>query len=213
MRAVKGIPRRMVSSGRPGETVPWGAIRPLGPLVPASGVGAVRFPTEVRVAFDGRSLLVRFECLDPDPWSTLRARDADLWTEEVVELFVAPGEGDPASYAEIEVNPAGAVFDAWVDNPEGDRRTMRVDRSWDLDGLEALAGVGGAGWWVELTVPLAPIAQRSGVPVGDTWRANFYRIDRPRDGAPAEFSCWSPTRTEPADFHVPGRFGFLGVKS
>jgi hypothetical protein len=40
------------------------------------------------------------------------------------------------------------------------------------------------------------------------WRANFYRIERPRGGRP-ELSCWSPTFTDPPDFHRPERFGVL----
>ena len=46
----------------------------------------------------------------------------------------------------------------------------------------------------------------------DTWRANLYRIERPRDAAP-EYSCWSPTLTDPADFHKPARFGVLRLES
>jgi hypothetical protein len=55
------------------------------------------------------------------------------------------------------------------------------------------------------------IPWRSVAPPGDLprmWRANFYRIERPRDGEP-EFSCWSATLTDPADFHRPARFGVL----
>jgi hypothetical protein len=40
------------------------------------------------------------------------------------------------------------------------------------------------------------------------WRANFFRIERPR-GGDHEFSCWSPTFTDPPDFHRPGFFGRL----
>ena len=80
--------------------------------------------TVVRTAYDDDALLVRFECDDRDIWATHRDRDAPLWEEEVVELFVAPGEGDPSDYLEIEVNPLGAIFDARVTNPHG---TARLD--------------------------------------------------------------------------------------
>ncbi|MEZ4835614.1 MAG: hypothetical protein R2873_27085 [Caldilineaceae bacterium] len=58
---------------------------------------------------------------------------------------------------------------------------------------------------------IAPAREKPAV-----WRANFYRIERPREGRsvhPTEFSCWSPTLTEPADFHRPARFGILTLSA
>jgi hypothetical protein len=43
---------------------------------------------------------------------------------------------------------------------------------------------------------------------GETWRANFFRIDRhPELGD--EYSAWQPTMRSPADFHVGEAFGTL----
>jgi hypothetical protein len=55
-----------------------------------------------------------------------------------------------------------------------------------------------------LKIPLAELA--GGGPLPRRWRANFFRIDR---GSPNEFSAWSPTWTDPADFHAAARFGIL----
>ena len=41
---------------------------------------------------------------------------------------------------------------------------------------------------------------------GTVWRVNFYRIER---GDETEFTAWSPTYRDPADFHVPDCFGEL----
>ncbi len=183
-------------------------------LVRADGGGAVRLATVVRVAYDGARLEVRFDCVDPDPWSTFERRDDPLWEQEVVELFLAPGDDDPRRYVEIEVSPRGVPFDAVVDNPDGDRATLRVDAAWDCAGLGVEVGRGrageGTGWWAELSVPLDPVRDALGATAAcRTWRANFYRIDRPRDGGVDEFSAWSPTGRRPPDFHVPSRFGRL----
>jgi hypothetical protein len=166
------------------------------------------------VTHDGERLDVRFECVDPDPWSTFERRDDPLWEQEVVELFLAPGTADPRRYVEFEVSPNGVPFDAIVDNPDGDRATLRADREWDCPGLAVDAGRmrGGhrEGWWAELSIPLASVLEALGVAVAPSaWRANFYRIDRPRDGGDDEFSAWSPTGRNPPDFHVPSRFGVL----
>ncbi len=162
--------------------------------------------TSVRIAHDAEALLLRFDCNDRDIWATHTRRDAPLWEEEVVELFVAPGEDDPTDYIEIEVNPNGAIFDARVTNPQGRRDTMRVDAAWNAPGLVASVSRPLPGSWrVELTVPWTALCEGLLPPV---WRANFFRIERPREGAP-EFSCWSPTFTDPPDFHKPAAFGRL----
>lgn len=90
------------------------------------------------------------------------------------------------------------------------------------DGTLAAPGADGAlaaqDWWAALAIPWTALAAtgaaaehraaRRGAPPPRLWRANFYRIERPRDG-PAELSCWSPTLTAPPDFHQPPRFGTL----
>jgi hypothetical protein len=166
--------------------------------------------TRVEVLDDGDRLHVRFDCDDPEPWSTLTARDAPLWQEEVVELFVAPGAATPRRYVEIEVNPAGALFDALVDSPHGDRRGMLVDPGWNCADLESSVSPwpDGSGWSARLALPWRALAAGAGVGHESSWRVNFFRIDRPH-GAPAEFSAWSPTGIRPADFHRPARFGIL----
>lgn len=174
-----------------------------------------RQPTRLTLSNDGHAMHVRFDCLDVDFWSTFTCRDEPLWQEEVVEVFLAPGEGDPRRYVEIEVSPAGVVFDAVISNPTGLRRDLVADTAWDCPGLEAAAGSSATGWWASLAIPWRSVLAALGAPeepMPATWRANFYRIDRPRDGSPPEFSAASPTLVTPADFHRPERFGRLVVE-
>jgi hypothetical protein len=162
--------------------------------------------TRVRMAYDVGALLLRFDCDDRDIWATHSRRDAPLWEEEVVELFVAPGENDPSDYVEIEINPLGAIFDARVTNPEGRRESMRVDATWNAVGLVAVVGRRSPQTWsAEIEIPWSDLC--GGAPPR-VWRANFFRIERPRDGN-HEFSCWSPTFADPPDFHKPRYFGRL----
>jgi hypothetical protein len=195
------IPRSTVPS-RP-SPFSWDEIPPLSPLVLADGSGAPEQATTVRLCWDEGALRVRFECEDRDAWGTYRKRDEPLWQEEVVEVFLAPGEEDPVDYAEIEVSPLGVLFDARIHNPTSLRPDMTADVAWDCPGLHWKVGRGSSrqDWWAELSIPLEPLSER-------IWRANFYRVERPRDGSP-EYSCWSPTLTDPADFHKPARFGVL----
>jgi len=162
--------------------------------------------TAVRIAHDALALLLLFDCNDRDIWATHARRDAPLWEEEVVELFVAPGEDDPSEYFEIEVNPLGAIFDARVTNPQGWRDSMRVDATWNAAGLvAAVSRPSPESWRAEIVIPWNDLCE--GTPPR-VWRANFFRIERPRDGDP-EFSCWSPTFVDPPDFHKPASFGRL----
>jgi hypothetical protein len=192
------VPRRRSRS--------WDGVPPLPPLTLVDGSGAPVQATVVRLAWDEEALHVRFDCEDRDAWGTYRKRDEPLWQEEVVEVFLAPGEEDPVHYAEFEVSPLGVVFDAWIHNPTSMRKDMTADVAWDCPGLRWEAGRGDRreDWWAELSIPWQGITEDP----PRIWRANFYRVERPRDGE-AEFTAWSPTLTRPADFHKPARFGVL----
>ncbi len=186
----------------------WDEVSPLPPFTLADGSGPARQQTVTRVCYDDQALYVRFNCQDEDIWGTYTQRDEPLYDEEVVELFLAPGAEDPVSYYEIEVSPNGVIFDAQVYNPTSQRADMQVDLDWDCPGIrwEARRDDAARQWWATLVVPWAAVAPPGDLPI--IWRANFYRIERPRS-AEAEFSCWSPTLTQPADFHKPAYFGRL----
>jgi hypothetical protein len=182
------------------------------PILPsfqlADGSGPALQQTRARLCWNDEGLHVRFDCEDRDAWGTFQHRDDPIWQEEAVEIFLAPGEEDPVRYFEFEVSPLGVLFDAAIHNPTSQRAGMTGDPSWDCPGLRWAAGRGNArqDWWAEISIPWAGISS-SGEPPR-IWRANLYRIERPRDAEP-EFSGWSPTLTRPADFHKPGRFGVL----
>jgi hypothetical protein len=161
---------------------------------------APRLSTAIRVGLRDGAFLVRFDGRDDGCVATLKKRDDPLWKEDVFEVFLSPDD-PPLAYYEFEVNPLGAILDARVDSPEGRRATMRVDVSWDCPGFSARVRRRERRWSALLRIPLAPMGQQERV-----WRANFYRVDR---GENDEYSAWSPTMAEPADFHVPAKFGYL----
>jgi hypothetical protein len=160
-----------------------------------------RLSTGVRVGLRAGRLLVRFDGRDDGVVATHTRRDAPLWEEDVFEVFLS-ATSPPTVYYEFEVNPRGAVFDARVVSPSGDRASMSVDASFQAAGLTARAGTRSGSWWALLAIPLAAL----GASRATRLAANFFRIDRgPRD----EYSAWSPTFADPPDFHVPARFGTL----
>jgi hypothetical protein len=198
-------PETWVASA-PLEEMPWGSIGEVFQLVRNSDGARPDQATEVRACHDPTALYLRFDCADRDAWGTHTERNAPLYEEEVVEVFLAPGTSAPTRYFELEISPRGVLFAAAIHNPTGKRADLTADLRWECPGLRWAAGMKGVGqdWWAALAIPwttLAPLPE-------PLWRANFYRIERPRDGA-AEFTAWSPTWTTPADFHRPEYFGVL----
>ncbi len=192
----------------------WRGIPPLSPLIHAHNGERPVEATEVRACWDAECLYVSFSCKDADIWGNFEHRDDPLYDEEVVELFVCP-TGDLRHYFELELSPLNVLFDARVFNPDGDRRTMLVDRSWNAEGIRTAVRVAGTvndrrshdlGWIAEIALPFRDLGLDGPPAPGTVWRANFYRIER---GAVTEFTAWSPTYKDPPDFHVPSAFGEL----
>jgi hypothetical protein len=171
-------------------------------LTDARTGGDPRLKTALRLGLRDGALLVRFDGRDDGVVATLTGRDAPLWTEDVFEVFLAPGE-PPTVYYEFEVNPLGAVWHARIESPDLTRRSMRTDTRWSCPGFSARVARAKRRWSANLRIPVAPMTSGKSVPL---WRANFYRIDR---GSVDEHSAWSPTFADPPDFHLPGRFGYL----
>jgi hypothetical protein len=186
----------------------WDAVPTLTPFILADGSGLATQQTVARICYDAQALYARFDCDDDDIWGSYTQRDQPLYDEEVVELFIAPGENDPPDYFEFEISPNGVLFDARVRNPTSRRRDMVVDVAWDCEGIRWYAERRDDAecWWAMLAIPWQAVKPPGRLPT--VWRANLYRIDRPRHGRP-EFSAWSPTATEPVDFHKPACFGAL----
>jgi hypothetical protein len=201
--------------------VPRAALRLEDPWNPPDGIAD--FQTELLLSGDGSSPLLRtrlalfhdgtrlhvlFRGEDDHEVATMTDRDAPLYEEDAMEVFLAPS--DLRTYYEFESSPRGVLFDSRIESPDGERRTMRPEVGWNCDFLAQTRRVddsrGVRTLEVAMSIPLAAV-DPSFAP-GAEWRANFYRIDRhPQRGV--EFTAWSPTLIKPADFHVPARFGTL----
>lgn len=152
-------------------------------------------------------IYIGFDCEDREIVATLTGRDDNLWKEDAVEIFLDPA-GDGREYLEIEVNPLGTLYDAWVEfstNIDFDK-----SKTFDMKKIQAAAKIArdpGArvdrSWTCEIAIPICEL------PVGltDASRMNFTRIDRLR--GQVVYQAWSPTHRW---FHVPERFGRIFFK-
>lgn len=174
------------------------------PFVDAGRGNAPRQATGLIAYYDDRALYLLYLCDDESVRATLLRRDEPLYTEDVVEAFIAPRT--ETRYFEFEVNPRGTLFDAIVDSPEGRRESMHVDTAWDCEDLWAAVRrrESREAKTTEYLVAI-PFASLGATPDSQsTWRANFFRVDRHDSGD--EFTALSPTMRSPADFHVPDAF-------
>ena len=157
--------------------------------------------TSVRAVWSEEELRVLMHAADTHAWATLTGRDAPLYEEEVVEVFLDP-VGDLESYFEIEVNPLNSVLDLVL---RRNRSGYAKDFVWRCEGLRTAVMKSATAWSAELSIPFHSLIAAP-PQVGDRWRVNFCRIDRP-PGVPRELTAWSSTGR--ANFHTPERFGIL----
>ncbi len=188
-----------------------------------SAVHASDFPCHVLLDFDHgqQGLIIEFELLN-DIYveeNNYNEDNSPMWNQEVFELFISAGAETPTRYMEIEVNPNGALFSAWVTNTDGTGSKNAVDL---FEGRDA--GIGTSvvreknSWRGKILIPLSLLGA-----LQDHYRLNFYRIvslqshDLLSSWACSADSCaflaWSPTLSgDTPNFHVPARFGHLYLK-
>lgn len=178
---------------------------PLNPVTAAQG-----YATSAALAWSDEGIYACYRCDDRKISCTFKEDGADLFKEDVVELFLQPKPG-LGYYFEYELSPLGHELALLIANNgteffgwqawkwDGQRKTRRVLRL-KKEG-EMLVG-----WEAEVFIPFACLSGLTGVPpkAGDLWRGNFYRIDYDNPEAPA-YLAWSPV-SKPK-FHVMDEFG------
>jgi len=188
-----------------------------------TGEEAREFPLNVQLGFDAKNqvLLLEFELMNDQfvEQNSYTDDNSALWKQEVFEWFISPGAHTPERYMEIQVNPNGALFAAWVTNPNGTGTENAVEL---FDGYSVGMKVSvikqNDSWRGEILLPLSVFGDLPG-----EYRLNFFRIvslqshERAEQWACTATSCaflaWSPTFSgaTPA-FHIPEYFGHLNIE-
>jgi len=151
---------------------------------------------EVRVlaCYDARALYCLYECRGEDVGALageLRPRDAEIWVDSLVELFVAPRSNRPATYWHFMVNHAGAIADELC---HSGRHDLAANPDW-----EAAVGSGAESWWAEVAVPWSSLGLEE-VAAGQRLGINFAR----NAASAGELSSWAHLK---GTFHAPDLFG------
>jgi hypothetical protein len=164
---------------------------------------------KVRAGFlwDERYLYLGAQVEDGDVRSPYTKRDDTLWTNgkrgrmDVVELFLSVDPEVGGQYFELQISPAGTIFDAVFtghrrpDWPEAAANlTFQVEKAVFVDGtLNDPAQ--DQGYSVEVAIPLAELPGIKDLPgQGATFRANLFRLSN----GPEIPATWNPAG---GDYH------------
>lgn len=174
--------------------------------------------TTVRFLYDNACLYVRFDCEDTYVWGTKTERDAPIYTEECVELFISPGNS-LHQYYEINLSPKNVIFDACILNPRlvPDSKLSFVGlHNYNVSKMKTAVWINGEldqdnkarNWVAVMAIPFTQLIGGLNIPPasGDSWLFNAFRIDAPLN-QPVEYQAWHPTGK--IDFHRPLFFGKL----
>jgi hypothetical protein len=170
------------------------------------------YDTRVKMLYSKTGLYFLMDGTDRTLTATITEDFADLWHEDVYEVFLWPDERHPV-YFEYEISPLnyelpilvpnfGGQFYGWRPwHYEGDR-LVRKGTSITGGPKEPHATI--AGWRAEFFIPYALLTPLQNVPPkpGTRWRGNFYRMDYD-DGRRTQWE-WAPVGES---FHQFERFG------
>jgi hypothetical protein len=177
--------------------------------------GVVSAPlTRFKVLWSSTGLYVLMDGADRTLTATFAEDFADLWKEDVFEVFLWPDERDPV-YFEYEISPLNRELPILVPNFDGKflgwrpwhyDADRRVRKATSIQGGARRSGAAIKGWRAEFLVPHALLRPLRNVPPssGTRWRANFYRMDHD-DGQTIQWE-WSPVGPS---FHEFKTFGTL----
>ena len=188
-----------------------------------TGAQVTEFPVHVALGFDEKNqeLMVEFEFLNDQYLEQNNYVDDNsaMWNQEVFEMFISSGADTPERYMEVQLNPNGVLFSAWVINPNGIGTKNTID-FFDGHGAGIKASVVKEqnAWSGKILLPLSIFETMRG-----EYRLNMFRIAslQPHDkstqwgctATSCAFLAWSPTFSgaTPA-FHIPEYFGHLYLK-
>ncbi|HEU5147494.1 MAG TPA: carbohydrate-binding family 9-like protein [Chryseosolibacter sp.] len=172
--------------------------------------GSSTYSTQAKVLYSDQGIYALFSCKDKKITASFQEDFANLWTEDVVEIFFWPDESS-AIYFEYELSPLNYELPILVPNMngqflgwrpwqyEGERKTRHATKIIKADNGETTA------WIAEFFIPFALLKPLQNVPPksGQSWRMNMYRIDYDN-----EYTSWSwrPVKT---NFHDYERFGTI----
>jgi len=185
-------------------------------LTRVAGTGS--YSTRAKVLWSDTGLYFLTDSEDRHLTCTLLEDNANIFTEDVIEVFLQPDESQRV-YFEYEISPLNVElpimvsrsqqsFHGWL--PWHYTAGRRVQRATHVRGGERASHADVTGWSAEFYIPFALLAGLGNTPPerGSTWRANIYRIDY--DTGRSTQWAWAPATG--SMFHDYWNFGTFVFK-
>jgi hypothetical protein len=180
--------------------------------------GKSSYRTRAKTLYSESGIYFLIDCEDRRLACTHTRDRADLFREDVVEVFLQPDARHPA-YFEYEISPLGMELPIVILNNSGSFHgwlpwkyvgPRRVRRATSVRGGRKAPGARVSGWTAEFFIPFELLKGFANVPPrsGARWRGNIYRIDY--DEEPLTQWAWCPS-TGPI-FHNYRRFASIVFK-
>lgn len=164
------------------------------------------YQTYFTIFHNSQSLLMSFTAFDQDIYSHYKNRDDHLWKEECIEIFIDT-DRNSQDYVEIELSPAGVLFDSFIINP--DKIDVEKTSQFNLSTIQYAVAVSGSlndstdidvKWNAELSIDLKELDNKFNAE-NSIWKMNMFRINK--DNATEKYLSYSPTFGK---FHKPEKF-------
>ena len=181
--------------------------------LPQRSFEGIKKETRAKIMYSKTGLYFLFLCEDEQLTATMTEDNADLWTEDVIEVFLWTDENYPL-YFEYELSPLNYHLPLLIPNFDGrflgwipwhyfGDRVIRHATSVQGGSKESHSEI--TSWMGEFFIPYAILEPLNNVPPkkGDKWRLNMYRMDY--DTGHSTWS-WQPVEKT---FHEYQKFGTL----
>ena len=176
------------------------------------------YVTWAKVLWTRGGLYIGFYVQTENIWGTLTGRDAMMWHDNDVEVFLDT-DGDGKDYLELEINALNTAYDVHWDLPLG--REGKWDIGFNFEGLKHAVQYKGTlnynrdkdeYWTVEIFFPWYCFLKYKGdaeIPPkpGDKWIINFYRNEYDDSRTKVSDYIWRPHGGR--NMHQPELFGEL----
>lgn len=184
--------------------------------VPLSRVGGtLPYGTRFKAVCSATGLYFLVDCEDRKLTCSLTEDYANLFTEDVVEIFLQPDPAIPL-YIEYEISPLGYELVILVPNHKGSFYGWRpwnappgkaVRKAVTVTGGAQAAGAPVARWQAEVFLPFAVFCGLTDTRLvpGRAWHGNVYRIDYDQGAT----THWAWSAATGSNFHDYGGFGRL----
>ena len=167
--------------------------------------------TRAKLLWDDQALYLGFDADDADITGELTERDAAVYRDDAMEIFINPNPKQEVIYYGFEMNVRGALYD-YLNYTE---RTFF--KRYDATNVKIATTVRGTlnvrtdtdqGWSLEASIPWANFEELSRRPTaGAIWKANINRWDGVEPNR--RMSEWSDPMQRTAWPHGAARFGEL----